>query len=62
MRTIKKYKFHAIGKADSREELEWGFMPYLVVDIFTEKKPRIQNVVTSCMTLEEAEQEVAARE
>jgi hypothetical protein len=62
MRTIKKYDFYAIGKADAREQTEWGVMPYVIVDMFGEKKARIQNVVTSCMTLDEAEREVGARQ
>lgn len=62
MRTIKKYDFYAIGKADSREQMEWGVMPYVVIDTFIEKKPRIQNVITSCMTLEDAEKEVEVRQ
>lgn len=62
MKTIKKYDFYAIAKADSKEQMEWGLMPYVVIDTFIEKKPRIQNVVTSCMTLEEAEKEVGERQ
>jgi hypothetical protein len=62
MRTIKKYEFYAICKVDATEQEEWMLLPYVVVDTFFENKPRIQNVVTSCLTLDEAEREVEVRQ